>query len=455
MDENGRNRCPAGGTEEDIHREVLLYVHGVHDLVTLELPVPPNDGERFGWSLAYALLGGFQIAYGAEDSELGAHLFDVPGEGSRKRVLFYETDEGGTGLLRNLWEAEGWRRTARRALELLHVDPESGRELEGACERACYDCLLSYYNQGYHDLLDRRGVVEVLQRLLESDLDLTGEDVELGWEELKANAIGAEPGVIEDLERRGFPKPAGQHCVVRDGEGIAVTEADLLYPNRIVVWVHGSPHHQEHVQRRDDELERRLRALGYRVVILWPERIEQGLRDLAERLDRSDLLRVAPVLRLVPRQAAEPFVRHLPVYDLRAAAGAFSEGQVPEELGWLEVTDRRIADGMFVAQLVGKSMNRRIPNGSYCIFRQPVAGSRQGRVLLVQHRDIADPEHGGHYTVKVYESEKVASPDGGWRHGIIRLKPDSTDARFEPLVLQNVDKNEIAVVAEFVQVLAS
>ncbi|RME56295.1 MAG: DUF1998 domain-containing protein, partial [Deltaproteobacteria bacterium] len=127
VDENGRSRCPAGGTEEDIHREVLLYVQGIHDLVIVEIPVPPDDGERFGWSLAYALLGGFQVAFSAEESELGAHLFDVPGNASRKRILLYETDEGGVGLLQNLWKDDGWHRTARRALELLHVDPDTGR----------------------------------------------------------------------------------------------------------------------------------------------------------------------------------------------------------------------------------------------------------------------------------------------------------------------------------------
>ncbi len=291
IDENGRNRCPAGGSEEDIHREVLLYVHGVHDLVTVELPVPPDDGERLGWSLAYALLGGFQVAFGADESELGSHVFDVPGDASRKRILLYETDEGGTGLLRNLWETEGWRRTARRALELLHVDPDTGEEQENACERACYDCLLSYFNQQHHDLLDRRAVIDVLWQILTAELVANGGDGGLGWKELKDNAVGAERTVLEALERYGFPQPIGQHSVIRDIEGVAVAEADLLYPNRIVVWVHGSPHHQDHVRQRDAAQEQRLRALGYRVVTIWPERLEEGLRDLAERLRRPELMR--------------------------------------------------------------------------------------------------------------------------------------------------------------------
>jgi hypothetical protein len=452
VDENGRNRCPAGGTKDDVHEEVLLYVHGIHDLVTLELPVPPADGERFGWSLAYALLGGFQVAYCADESELGAYLFDVPGNPSRKRVLLYETDEGGTGLLRNLWEAEGWRRAARRALELLHVDPDSGEDVEGACEKACYDCLLSYYNQQHHDLLDRRVVIDILRSMLQADLSFAPQSGELDWDEFMRQAVGAESQVVEQLEHRGFPKPVGQHVAVRDREGVAVAEADLLYPNKLVVWVHGGPHHQEHMHQRDAEQERRLRALGYRLATIWPERLAEGLRDLAERLGRPDLVREEHRLRLVPREEAEPFIRHVPVYDLKAAAGAFSDGQIPEEIGWVEVANRRLDEGMFVAKVVGESMNRRIPNGAYCLFRRPVTGTRQGRVLLVEHRDIADPEHGGRYTVKVYESEKELSEDGGWQHTVIRLKPESTDPHFDPIILEGVDEVDLNT-AEVVQVM--
>ncbi len=78
--------------------------------------------------------------------------------------------------------------------------------------------------------------------------------------------------------------------MIRDVEGIAITEADLLYPGKIAVWVQGNPHHREHVASRDAELEKRLKAIGYRVVQIWPERMGEGLRDLALRLKRPDLV---------------------------------------------------------------------------------------------------------------------------------------------------------------------
>jgi hypothetical protein len=47
---------------------------------------------------------------------------------------------------------------------------------------------------------------------------------------------------------------------------------------------------------------------------------------------------------------------------------------------------------MFVARVVGESMNRRIPNGAWCLFRVAGAGTRQGKVVLAQHREIEDAE---------------------------------------------------------------
>lgn len=61
---------------------------------------------------------------------------------------------------------------------------------------------------------------------------------------------------------------------------------------------------------------------------------------------------------------------------------------------------------MFVAQVVGRSMEPRISDGGWCLFESPVEGGRRGHVVLVQHRDIDDPETGGGYAVKRYESEK-------------------------------------------------
>jgi len=39
-----------------------------------------------------------------------------------------------------------------------------------------------------------------------------------------------------------------------------------------------------------------------------------------------------------------------------------------------------LSEGMFVGQVVGRSMEPGIPDGASCLVRSPVTGSRQGRI---------------------------------------------------------------------------
>jgi len=131
----------------------------------------------------------------------------------------------------------------------------------------------------------------------------------------------------------------------------------------------------------------------------------------------------------------ERYVACVPLVSLKVAAGAFSGPQEVENDAWEWVavdTRRSLRPGMFVAQVVGKSMEPAIQDGSYCLFAAPVTGARQGKTVLVQLRDTTDPETGERFTVKRYESEK--SRDGGsWRHGTITLQPSQPGVRADRL----------------------
>ena len=162
-------------------------------------------------------------------------------------------------------------------------------------------------------------------------------------------------------------------------------------------------------------------------------------------------------LRRVTKEERDTGVAAAPVVDLQFAAGAFSDAQALEDSAdeWVALPDWvRPQPGLFVAQVVGESMNRRIPNGAWCLFRANPTGTRQGKVVVVQHRSIADPETGGRYTVKLYASEKVPAEEGGWRHERVTLRPDSDRAEFEPIELAaGDDEDGFRVIAEMLTVL--
>ena len=158
--------------------------------------------------------------------------------------------------------------------------------------------------------------------------------------------------------------------------------------------------------------------------------------------------------RTVEPKPGERYVTCVPLVPLKAAAGAFSDPQhVEGDWDWVAVdTKRRLRQGMFVAQVTGKSMEPTIPNGAYCLFSAPVTGTRQGKIVLVQLRDATDPESGQRYTVKRYQSEKAQGNDS-WRHARIMLNPVNTD--FDPIVLGRRDEDEVRVIAEVVEVLGT
>jgi DUF2075 family protein len=169
--------------------------------------------------------------------------------------------------------------------------------------------------------------------------------------------------------------------------------------------------------------------------------------------------------RHLPPNEVKPYVNCVPLYDLKVAAGRFSDEQQIKDvlqeqiedmidIDWVELPDAfRPQRGLFIAQVVGESMNRRIPNGSWCLFRLNPVGSRQGKIVLVQHRDIADLDTGGHYTVKRYESTKKVLKDGTWRHESIILSPDTTSPGYSPFIFNESQGSDVRVIAEFVAVL--
>lgn len=152
-----------------------------------------------------------------------------------------------------------------------------------------------------------------------------------------------------------------------------------------------------------------------------------------------------------PAQNVREFVTHLPMYSLQAAAGRFGEDRAVEPEGWVKAPERlRLNDTMFVARVVGRSMEPRIADGSLCIFRAGVVGSRQGKLVLVERIGAADTS--ARYTVKKYTSTKAPAgkgEEGSWRHTKVRLEP--LNPEFEGF---DLEEGKCRVIAEFVQVLA-
>jgi SOS-response transcriptional repressor LexA len=165
---------------------------------------------------------------------------------------------------------------------------------------------------------------------------------------------------------------------------------------------------------------------------------------LVEDFDRA----LGRLYREHVRSTVREFVTHLPRYSLAVAAGRFLENQEVTGEGWEEAPPGlKLTREMFVARIAGRSMEPLIPDGSLCVFRAGVTGSRQGRLVLVEALGRGANDR---YTVKRYRSEKVQRPDGTWAHERITLEP--LNPEFEAWEL-DPEEERFRIVAEFVAVL--
>jgi uncharacterized protein len=159
-----------------------------------------------------------------------------------------------------------------------------------------------------------------------------------------------------------------------------------------------------------------------------------------------------PTLRILKHDKAKPFVNSVPLLDLNVAAGSFSVSQISSKVEWIELPFNIAAKkDYFVCKVTGESMNQIIPNGSYCLFEKDHGGSRNGKIVLVQHSKIQDSEFGYGYTVKKYQSEKTRNSES-WSHSKIVLSPLS-NIEYKDIVLGPDELNELKVIGIFIQVI--
>ena len=200
------------------------------------------------------------------------------------------------------------------------------------------------------------------------------------------------------------------------------------------------------------DFEDKIAELGARRLLeSWEDSLSHVLRVSGrEAVAVDSFSRVADRIfeRHVEKLTVARFRTHLPLYTLRAAAGKFGADEEVEEEDWLRAPEGlRLTEGMFVVHVEGRSMEPRIPDGSLNIFRGPVVGSRQGKIVLAELIGVHE-----RFTVKRYTSRKSSAghsaEEAEWHHEQIRLEP--LNPEYEAL---DLTPDRLKVVAEWIQTL--
>ena len=233
------------------------------------LPRPAHFDRR------QAAAGGIEQQFQLEESELAAE--PLPEAGKRMAILFYEAAEGGAGVLtRVALDHSVLPRLARAALELCHFRSQSGNWLGpddlvdtyDQCEAGCYRCLLSYYNQPYHDEIDRKdpAVLDLLCRLARATAGRIETMAGAGqtFDELRNACVSdLERDWLQMVRTQGYRLPDRSNHYL---EAYATCPDFTYEEQQTLVYVDG-PHHDADPRKREDaQITKRLVDAGYTVV---------------------------------------------------------------------------------------------------------------------------------------------------------------------------------------------
>jgi hypothetical protein len=229
----------SGNSAEPVEKKTAAQriVPFVEDHRNILIITPPNLlPEAAMATIQAALKRGIEQTFQIESAELVVEALPSPHD--RRSLLLYEAAEGGAGVLSRLaTDPSHLAQVARMALSMMHykvpeteVHADQLIDLAGdnagpealPCEAGCYQCLLSYYNQPDHEIIDRRNAAAVgfLASLANA------EELPLRYAPIASQPAAGETmtplqGWLATLSKNGLRQPDQVNLPINGGEATA------------------------------------------------------------------------------------------------------------------------------------------------------------------------------------------------------------------------------------------
>lgn len=268
-------------------KKVFIHTDFIADALYLEPVKDMNLGgkrKEGAITLMYAIKRAIEQVFEVEAREIGA---EVMGDKDEPNIMIYESAEGSLGILKQVVEnnAGMMARIAEEAWKVCHFHLEDeGRERFGA---ASYRDLLSYYNQPYHESIDRFLIKDALINLRDGTYELRHSSAFEDYEEHYAHLertldprSSTEKAFIGHLYKHGLRLPDKAQVAVDQCQTIP----DFIYhaPMQVALFCDGTPHDTARQQRLDASKRKCLESLGYKVLVWrYDEPLEEFVRKHA------------------------------------------------------------------------------------------------------------------------------------------------------------------------------
>ncbi|WP_040573815.1 DUF1998 domain-containing protein [Pontibacter sp. BAB1700] len=262
--------------ESDPTKTVHVYTTDTADTLYLQPGHSLGLQQEGVITLAYALKRAIENVFQVEQSEVGVWFM---GEKDNQNILIYEAAEGSLGVLTQLIQSPvKMKEVFREAYRICHFNPETKQDTIPVRPKASYDDLLSYYNQRYHEQLDRFSIKATLEQLIDCEVDNTAafnsvfksrEDHYNYLIESFDKGSATEEPFIQYLYKNNYRLPDKAQVNMSEVSQHYIS-ADFVYMNgeevQALIFCDGSVHDKPEVVA-DDKMKRQiLRDMGFDVI---------------------------------------------------------------------------------------------------------------------------------------------------------------------------------------------
>lgn len=213
-------------------------------------------------TMEYAILRAIENKFQVESSEIGAVNI---GNDKEPKIFLYEASEGSLGILSQLIENTSiFHELINEIIKICRYNEEDYKE------ESSYDDLLSYYNQRYHNQINRFKIKDALFRLKESNIEISSNNNYSNYEDHYNNLIkeldpksSTEKYFIDYLYKNGIKLPDKAQVFT---EGI-YSKPDFFYEPNIYIFCDGTPHDNFDVIENDKQIRKAIRKRGDQAII--------------------------------------------------------------------------------------------------------------------------------------------------------------------------------------------
>ncbi|NQU03225.1 MAG: DUF1998 domain-containing protein [Syntrophaceae bacterium] len=274
-------RAPKKGDPESTepNKSVMLITHDTADGLYIE-PIKALGLTKEGViTLQYALKRAVENVFQVESNEIGAEMM---GSESAPNIFLYEAAEGSLGILSQFIEDKSiFKTVVEEAIKICNYDdPEYTDE-------ASYKDLLNYYNQRYHDVINRFEIRDALEKLRVCEIEIITSSSGRSYDEQYLRILieidpnsSTEKKFLDYLYKNGQRLPDAAQKRTKD----IYSQPDFFYEPDIHIFCDGTPHDKPETKKHDTEIRQAIRNKGEQVFVYY---YQDNLEDIITK--RSDI----------------------------------------------------------------------------------------------------------------------------------------------------------------------